>query len=127
MKGNTWVVSAAAALLLFGTAAQADDDRPAHFKGASVSSWSEAQDNLTKYNNELADILAQDKLSPQDGVKVHELTYSLENALEYMEEAIDELAEQLEEVHVASEKNELDTIKNKGIIYLENVKVLQNK
>lgn len=126
MKVNTWVVSTATALLLFGTAAQADD-RPAHFKGATASSWSEAQDNLTKYNKELADILAQDKLTPQDGAKVHELTYSLENALEYMEEAIEELAEQLEEVHVASEKNELDTIKNKGTIYLDNVKVLQSK
>lgn len=126
MTLNTWMASAAAALLLFGTAAQADD-RPAHFKGETVSSWAQAQDNLSKYNKELADILAQDKLTPQDGAKVHELTYSLENALEYMEDTIEKLAEQLEEVHVASEKNELDTIKNKGTVYLENVKVLQSK
>lgn len=126
MKVNTWLASAAAAFLLFGTVAQADD-RPAHFKGETVSSWSQAHEVLDKYNQELAGILAQDKLTPQDGAKVHELTYSLENALEYMEDTIEKLAEQLEEVHVASEKNELDIIKNKGTVYLENVKVLQSK
>lgn len=126
MKLTTWIAGASAAFLFFGAAAQANDDRPAHFKGEAVSSWSQAHENLDKYNKELADIIAKDTLTPQDGAKVHELTYSLENALEYMEEAIEKLAEQLEEVHVASEKNELETIKNKGAVYLDNVKALQN-
>lgn len=127
MKLKTWIASASAALLLFGTAAQADDDRPAHFKGEVVSSWSQAHEVLNQYNQELASLLAQDTLTPQDGAKVHQLTYSLENALEYMENTIEELAVQLEEVHLASEKNISEAMKSTGAIYLDNVKVLQSK
>lgn len=128
MKLNTLIATGAYAIfLLIATTVQASEKRPAHYDGAAISSWSQAQEHLIKSNQELAEILAQETLTHKDGAKVHELTYTLENALEYMEDFIENVAEQLEEVHVASERAELDKIKSTGEVYLKNAKVLENK
>lgn len=127
MKLNTWIAGASAALLVFGTAAQASDDRPSHFKGKESASWSVAQENLTEYNQKLSDILAKNTLSPQDLAQVHELTYTLENALERMEKDIESIAETLENVHVASETNQPEVVKKEGAMYLDRVKAIANK
>jgi hypothetical protein len=37
---------------------------------------------------------------------VHELTYTLENAIARMQEELEQIAEKLEEVHVASEQQD---------------------
>lgn len=52
-------------------------------------------------------------------VAIHELTYTLENALETIAEALGNIAELLEEVHVASETFDVDTIQNSGASYLQ--------
>lgn len=63
-------------------------------------------------------MLAKDSLEPTDMVKVHELTYTLENALEKLREELDGLADVLEEVHVASEQMDANTVKSQGQKYL---------
>lgn len=119
MKKTLSLVSVA--LLMAAGTAQADD-RPAHFKGEAAPSWEVAVTNLTEYNQRLAELVNKDKLTAEDLGQVHQLTYTLENALERMEDEIDEIGETLEKVHVASETNEPDTVKKEGEKYLTDVK-----
>lgn len=123
MKINALVLAASTAFLVFGSAAQATD-RPSHFKGEAAPSWAAAQANLIEYNQKLANIMAKDTLSPQDLGEIHQLTYTLENALQRMEKDIEDLAETLEKVHVASETGKADLAKKEGDIYLKAAKVL---
>ena len=53
---------------------------------------------------------------------MHQLPYTLENALERMEDEIEDIAKTLEKVHVASETNQPDTVKKEGEKYLTDVK-----
>ena len=113
--------AAAVALLMMASTVQADD-RPAHFKGEAAPSWEVAVTNLTEYNERLAALVNKDELTAEDLNQVHQLTYTLENALERMEDEIEDIAETLEKVHVASETNQPDTVKKEGEKYLTDVK-----
>ena len=73
-------------LLALGLAAPAQaDERPDHYKGESSATLEQALANLSSHNTQLAAILAKDELGPEDTAKIHELTYTLENALEQFE------------------------------------------
>lgn len=112
---------ASVALLMMAGTAQADD-RPDHFKGEASPSWEVAVTNLTEYNERLAKLVNKDELTAEDLNEVHQLTYTLENALERMEDELENVAETLEKVHVASETNQPDTVKKEGEKYLTDVK-----
>src|SRR5690606_21127756 len=71
-------------------------------------------------NGQLEAILAKDELGPEDTAKIHELTYTLENALARIESEVEALEETLEEVHVASERYEVETVRTQGRKYLDN-------
>lgn len=71
----------------FTGAVLASDDRPDHFKGVPSETLEAAVGNFSEYNKKLAEILAKDELTPEDMVHVHELTYTLENALEKLEKS----------------------------------------
>ncbi|HEY8386652.1 MAG TPA: DUF6746 family protein [Porticoccaceae bacterium] len=103
----------------FTGAVLASDDRPDHFKGVPSETLEAAVGNFSEYNKKLAEILAKDELTPEDMVHVHELTYTLENALEKLEDEIDDLADVLEEVHEASERLDAATVKQQGDRYLD--------
>ena len=51
--------------------------------------------------------------------KVHELTYTLENALAKINDELGKLAVTLEEVHLASEKYDADAVRDHGDAYME--------
>lgn len=108
-------------LLSLGTSSWATEDgqRQSHFKGKPSATLEQAVTNFKVHNAKLAKLLAKDKLSPQDALEVHELTYTLENALEKIRGDLTELADVLEEVHVASEKIDTATIKARGKVYLD--------
>ncbi|MFV0456769.1 MAG: DUF6746 family protein [Pseudomonas sp.] len=106
------------AVLTLGLASAAHADRPDHFKGKPAETLSAAVVNFSDYNQQLAAVLAKDKLEPVDMAKVHELTYTLENALEKISAEMTALAETLEEVHVASEKLDANTVQTQGQKYL---------
>lgn len=95
------------------------DERHDHFKGQPSETLEAAVSNFSEYNKKLADILAKDELAPADMVQVHELTYTLENALEKIRDDLDDLADTLEEVHVASEKLDVEEIREQGSLYLD--------
>ena len=115
-----WV--AALALMMCSAAALAD--RADHFEGKPANTLAEAVANLSEYNNRLAAVLDQKVLSAQDMHTVHQLTYTLENALEKIHAELGDLAETLEDVHVASETSDPGTVLQQGAVYLDKARVL---
>lgn len=95
------------------------DERPEHFEGKPADTLDQAVANFGEANGKLAAILEEDDLGPEELQEVHKLTYTLENALEKIREDLDELAEVLEEIHVASETIDTETVKAKGDDYLD--------
>ena len=108
---------AAATSLLIAAPAMADDDVN-HYKGEPANTLEQAVANFSEYNTKLEKILAGE-LTPETMNDVHQLTYTLENALEKMDDELDELAETLERVHKASETSDDATVRSAGKQYLE--------
>lgn len=104
-------------LLAIGGPAHADD-RPGHFKGLPANTLEEAVRNFSEYNHKLEAVLDQDTLTSREIFAIHELTYTLENALERINTELEALAETLEEVHVASETADTESVRSKGREYL---------
>ena len=117
MKKITFLITSLFALSL--SAMIQAEERPDHFKGKSSETLEQAVANFSEYNGKLADLLAKDALSPQDLHQVHELTYTLENALEKLNAELVELANTLEAVHVASENGDAKTTQVQGASYLD--------
>lgn len=122
MKAKTLLLTALCSGLMATTAVA--DDRPEHFKGEPAPDLKTAVANFSSYNQQLADLLAQDELGPQDLAKVHELSYTLENALEKINEETDSMAVTLEEVHLGSETNDPERVRENGATYLEAAQTL---
>lgn len=102
--------------LSLGFAAGAQEPRIDHYSGEPADSMPQALDNLAGYNAKLQALLAEDEV---DLHTVHELTYTLENALQRVQADLADAAEALEEVHLASEAADADTVKARGADYLE--------
>ncbi len=94
-------------------------ERPDHFKGKPAETLEQALSNFSEYNNKLSAIVVRDTLTPLELHQVHELTYTLENALEKIRAELEVLADTLEAVHVASEHSDPETAKVQGKAYLE--------
>jgi len=94
-------------------------DRVEHFEGQSASSVEEALLNLARYNEELSKRLASEEITTETSYEVHQLTYTLENALERLAEELDQAQQTLEAVHLASEANHSETMAEEGAKYLE--------
>lgn len=94
-------------------------EKSGHFKGKPAETLEQAVSNFSEYNQKLSSILNQDNLSPQDMQQVHELTYTLENALGKINATMTELAETLEAVHVSSETGDAEGTKTEGLRYLD--------
>ena len=74
--------------------------------------------NFSEYNKRLEKALSGE-LTDADLMKIHELTYTLENALEKINDDLEDLADTLEEVHIASETFKRDELKKVAPQYLE--------
>lgn len=114
---TTLQIAAAAAALMFAALAFADDDYD-HYKGEPSKTLEQAVANLSEYNNRLEKVLAGE-LTPEAMNEVHQLTYTLENALGKLDHELEDIAERLEKVHKASEHAAPDTVKEQGAVYLE--------
>ncbi len=109
----------AAAALSFGVATMAKAETVEHFEGKNAESLEEAVTNFKLYNQRLESLLKKDSMSADDVTKVHELTYTLENALAKINDELGKLAVTLEEVHLASEKYNADAVRHHGDAYME--------
>ncbi|HUH89746.1 MAG TPA: DUF6746 family protein [Lysobacter sp.] len=118
MKNPALLFAGLVFALGFSTAAFADE-RADHFSGEPAETLNQAVANFSDYNGQLAIIVAKDALEPEDMLQVHQLTYTLENALEKIRTELADLADTLEAVHVASERMEADAVKTQGRKYLQ--------
>lgn len=83
----------------------------------------EAVKNFSEYNTRLEQTMAQG-LTPQNMAQIHELTYTLKDALEKINEEMDGLTDTLEEIHIASEAQDADEVKNHAIDYLKTARTV---
>ena len=113
------ILAATLALVPLSTPAWASGagERGAHFEGKPSATLAQAVANFNEYNLKLKTIL-DGKLTDADMAEVHQLTYTLENALEKINEEMSALAGTLEEVHLASEKLDRDAVLKHGRAYL---------
>lgn len=116
------IFSVAALMFSLPLAAVADDEYQ-HFKGEPAKTLEQAVANLSMYNQRLETALAGE-LSPEAMNEVHQLTYTLENALGKLDHELADIAERLEKVHKASERADPETVKRQGRVYLEKSRVL---
>ncbi|MBV2128022.1 DUF6746 family protein [Arsukibacterium indicum] len=104
-------------------ASVADEQRPDHFKGQQAASLTEAVELFRTSNQKLKQLLQGD-LSPEAMVEIHQLTYTLENALEKIHSETTELKEVLEEVHLGSENMDFAKVKKQAARYLDTATTL---
>ncbi len=95
-----------------------EQERPDHYKGKPSENLVQALNNLREYNKLLKAEL-QGEVTPQNMAEIHQLTYTLERALERLDDEIDEMKDVLEEVHLGSEHMDFDKVKKNGAKYLE--------
>lgn len=114
---STLALTSALLLADVGIASE-DTHRPDHFKGLEAPTLEVAVANLTSYNQKLKQRL-EGELTPADMAAIHQLTYTLENALETISNEVKNIADLLEEVHVASETMDVATAKKSGGRYLQ--------
>lgn len=100
------------------------NEHPDHYQGKPAATLEQALTNLKEYNAKLAALVKKDGLSSEELGQVHQLTYTLENALEKLRDEHTRLAQVLEEVHKASEHAHVDTVKQSGRDYLKRVQKL---
>lgn len=104
-----------------------EDQRYEHFKGQPAKNLDQALFNLANFNAKLEDIMAKDELTPNDMATIHQLSYTLENALQRLDEEVDTMQEVLEEVHLASESMDYETVQKQGKVYLESTAKIVKK
>lgn len=114
---TTLKLTTAAAALIFALPTFADD-KYEHFKGEPSKTLEQAVANFSEYNNRLEKVLAGE-LTPEAMNEVHQLTYTLENALGKLDSELADIAERLEKVHKASEHADPGTVKKQGMVYLD--------
>ncbi len=108
---------------LFALTAQADGD---HFEAIESLDIPSALCNLATYNAKLTEITDEDEIPTADMVKVHELTYTLENAIQKIQSELTVIAADLEEVHLSSETMEQSKVKDFTNKYMEGISLLTN-
>ncbi|WP_116367446.1 DUF6746 family protein [Parahaliea mediterranea] len=114
--------AAIAASLLFSMASNSShaEQRFDHFQGAPAASVAEALSNLEVYNEYLQTLLDKDQqLSDADMGKIHQLSYTLENAIQKLQEELNGIAASLEEVHLGSEQLQRERVLENGQDYLK--------
>jgi flagellar biosynthesis chaperone FliJ len=114
---------AIACIILSSTLSVAEDYE--HSKGLPADTLQQAIKNYDLYNQKLSEMLAQE-LTPESMHEIHMLSYTLENALETIEEALEQHQEDLETVHKASEHMKADKVAEFGHKYLETSSTLRH-
>lgn len=112
-------VSGLALVSLSIAAAPLSEERPEHFEGKSSETLEQAMGNLAEYNAKLRDMLAGGELTPKQMGDIHQLTYTLEEALAKLKDEVEALQEQVETVHLGSEQMKFEEVRQTGQDYLD--------
>lgn len=108
----------AAALCVVTSFALHAGDKYQHFPSLDSPDLSAALCNLQQYNDKISRLVNQPSPTVEDMVKIHELTYTLENALKQISTDLVEMAQDLEEMHLASESMNAGVMSTSGKKYL---------
>ncbi|RTE85977.1 hypothetical protein EYQ95_10265 [Lysobacter sp. N42] len=103
-----------------GVVHASEDERYDHFEGSESPTIEAALANLVEYNQKLQEAM-EGGLTPQEMADIHQMTYTLENALKRLDEELEATAASLEEVHLASETMQGEIVSEQGRAYLEKV------
>lgn len=98
------------------TAFAGDETKIDHYEAVKFSNSEEALTALLSTSNEMAVIAANTELDGTKIEKIHQISYTTENAVKKLG-AGEKLAAALEEVHLASEEHDAADLKNKFIAY----------
>lgn len=120
MKSSTLLLSAL--ITLASAPAALAEKRPDHLTGLPAKTLTQAVANFSEANAQLDALIKQKTLTAQDLHQVHQLTYTLENALRKISAELTVLAGTLEAVHAASERADSVTVKTQGKAYLESAR-----
>jgi len=102
---------------------QADEGRVQHYEPKPAPNLAQAVKNLREYNAILDDLLSQE-LTPETMDKIHQVSYTLENALKRVDKDLDSIANVLEGMHLASESMKPEDVKNFGNSYLKGIRTV---
>ncbi|MBK1697638.1 DUF6746 family protein [Rhodovibrio salinarum] len=110
--------------LLAGGPALADSDgQVQHYKAKPAPNLEVAVKNLREYNQKLDELLSQE-MTVENMEKIHQLSYTLENALQRVDKDLKNIASVLEGMHLASEKRNEKAVKDNAETYLENTNMI---
>ena len=98
-------------------------ERPDHYKGKAADTLQQAVANFSEYNQKLNTLL-QGELTPLAMAEIHQLTYTLEVALEKIHSETGKLKDTLEQLHIASERMDTATAKQSGDNYIKTAQTL---
>jgi hypothetical protein len=116
----------ALASMLLAAPALAQDDDFDHYEAVPSETLEEAVTNFREYNAKLAEVMAKEELSDSDMERIHELTYTLEEALAKIAETVEGLPVMLENLHLASEARDTAKVRGVGQVYLEDAQAVVN-
>ncbi|QBY05216.1 hypothetical protein E2K93_12865 [Thalassotalea sp. HSM 43] len=112
------LITMATGAVLFASLNTMAEEKYQHFASLDAPNTEVALCNLQQFNAKLAALTSKQQLTAEDMVKVHELTYTLENAVIRLQKDLDNIAVELEKVHLASESLDQKTIQASGDKYL---------
>lgn len=120
MKKIIFILIAVITIGLVGTSTNADD-KVDHYEGKKFSNVAEAKKTLIETSQKMADIVDDADLDVSKMERVHETSYTTEDAVSYLNKEtkadLKELAEKLEEVHLASEGHKSDELRRHYVTY----------
>jgi predicted nucleic acid-binding Zn-ribbon protein len=122
MRKNLLAIALLAFAHTLPVSASEEPERYRHHQGLSAETLQAAVTNFTESNGKLEKALSG-KLDDNQIQDIHQLTYTLEKALETMNKEMDTLAETLEALHKASEKIDSDGVRVHGKAYLEKARL----
>ncbi len=93
-------------------------ERADHYKGKVPKSLGQAMNYLRSHNTQLNTLLKAEKLSPQQLDEIHQMTYTMENAIKKLKNEVTLISDSLEALHKASETGKTKITKNLGEKYL---------
>lgn len=94
------------------------EERPEHFEGKPAETLEAALDNLAEVNGQIGGLVADGNIAPQEHARLHQLTYTAENALAKITEELESLKATLERIHKASEDFDTATVLDQTPAYL---------
>ena len=99
------------------------DGHVQHYKPEPAPNLEAAVKNLREYNQKLEKHLNQE-MTVENMEKIHQLSYTLENALKRMDKDLDNIASVLEGMHLASEARKEDKVQGNAETYLKNMNMI---